>query len=54
MVESGWYFNWYIDACHSGGCKDETADWIKKNGGEIYDFDENHSICTFSYLDRDA
>ena len=26
--ESGWFFNWYIDACHAGSCKDETEKWL--------------------------
>ena len=26
--ESRWYVNWYIDACHSGSCKDETEKWM--------------------------
>ena len=28
MYESGWYVNWYIDACHSGSCKDATEEWL--------------------------
>ena len=26
--ESGWFINWYLDACHSGSCKDETEKWL--------------------------
>ena len=31
--ESGWFIRWYIDACHSGSCKDETEDWLLNEKG---------------------
>ena len=51
--ESGWFFSWYIDASHSGGCKDETEKFIKENGGDG-EFYDTFSEGTLSYFDRDA
>ena len=68
--ESGWLVNWYIDACHSGSCKDETEKWlINKMNCVVGSFDinkddkgglirrdllGNYSKCSLHCLDRDA
>ena len=28
--ESGWYVNWYVDACHAGTCIEKTAKWLSE------------------------
>ena len=52
--ELGWFVNWYVDACHSGSCKDETQMWIKNEmGGDVRDY-KDYSSCSLKYFDRDS
>ena len=52
-----WYVNFYIDACHSGTCKDDTQKWLEqREGGEVIHRDgDDLSVYGFvKYFDRKA
>ena len=46
----------YIDACHSGSCKDDIEKWLKeKEGGRVYGKGEDRSSCELkNYFDRES
>lgn len=52
--ESGWYLKFFIDACHSGSCKDKAEEWINEIGGNVRCITKNKSEAGLFYLDRDA
>ena len=54
--ESGYFFTWFIDACHSGSARDEAKKWIEKMGGNLEQMQNGNTYISreFKYLDRDA